>query len=82
MQSSFYTDKEVFIREVKKMFSNARIYNLPETIYVKAANELEEYINPYLDQLKDDQIKPERSVSGEKTAQKGQGVKKKIKKDK
>ncbi len=62
------------------MFTNARVYNLPETIYVKAANELEEYITPSLQSLKDDQMKNERSSSEEKVAIKGPGIKKKIKK--
>jgi len=83
LQAGHYVDKEVFVRDALRLFTNARIYNLPETIYVKAANELEEFVTPYLNSLKDDQNKNvERSVSSEKFPHKGPGVKKRIKKDK
>lgn len=81
VQSNYYTDKEMFIKDITRIFTNARIYNLPETIYVKAANELEEYIRPSLEALKDDQTRLERSNSEEKTPIKGPGIKKKIKKN-
>lgn len=61
---------------------------MPETIYVKAANELEEFISPYLAALKDDQSKQiERSYVGNKSAEKapqfkGSAGKKRAKKDK
>lgn len=35
------------------MFENARAYNQPETMYFKYANELEDYILPHLNALKD-----------------------------
>lgn len=83
LQANYYTDKDTFAKDVLRMFSNAKIYNLPETIYVKAANELEEFITPYLNSLKDDQTRSnERAASAEKAPQKGLGVKKRIKKDK
>lgn len=76
------------------MFQNSRLYNLPETIYCKAANELEEYITPFLQALKDDKADADgetgdddESSTGknysEKTNEKTKkvpGIKKKIKK--
>lgn len=35
------------------MFDNCRLYNQAETVYYKCANELEEYIRPQLEALKD-----------------------------
>lgn len=82
---NYYVDKETFVRDVLRLFSNARLYNLPETIYVKASNELEEFISPYLAALKDDQSRQlERSYSAgktsEKTSYKGSAGKQKAKK--
>ena len=37
-----------------RVFKNARDYNNVNTVYYKNANELEKYITPYLDQLKED----------------------------
>eukprot|EP00331_Platyophrya_macrostoma_P019097 CAMPEP_0176470454 /NCGR_PEP_ID=MMETSP0127-20121128/40463_1 /TAXON_ID=938130 /ORGANISM="Platyophrya macrostoma, Strain WH" /LENGTH=296 /DNA_ID=CAMNT_0017864747 /DNA_START=1 /DNA_END=891 /DNA_ORIENTATION=- len=54
LQQNYYTGKASFVTDVLKMFQNSRLYNLPETIYCKAANELEEYITPFLQALKDD----------------------------
>jgi len=87
LQANYYLDKEVFVKDVIRMFTNARVYNLPETIYVKASNELEEFITPYLAALKDDQSKlAERSFTGSKSAEKNparaSAGKKKSKKDK
>jgi len=87
LQSNYYNDKETFVKDILKIFVNARLYNLPETIYVKAANELEEFITPYLLALKDDKhegidkMNPEGRQS-EKTSKKLPGVKKKFKKEK
>ena len=82
VQASHYIDKESFLKDIAKIFANCRTYNLPETIYVKAANELEEFVTPYLNSLKDDQIRNAERERAEKTAHKGPGVKKRIKKDK
>jgi hypothetical protein len=83
LQANYYSDKEVFVKDMLRVFANAKVYNLPETIYVKAANELEEFVAPYLAALKDDQTRSyERNASAEKVPQKGLGVKKRIKKDK
>ncbi len=86
LQANYYLDKEVFVKDIIRMFTNARVYNLPETIYVKASNELEEFITPYLAALKDDQSKlAERSYTGSKSAEKAparaSAGKKKSKKD-
>ena len=35
------------------MFENCRLYNQPETVYYKCANELEEYLKPHLESLKE-----------------------------
>lgn len=51
-----YTDKEKFIGDVTRIFTNARYYNQAETIYYKCANELESFIQPYLHSLKDNVI--------------------------
>ena len=48
LSANQYTDKDNFIKDVKKIFTNAKTYNQPETIYYKSAKELEEYITPFL----------------------------------
>jgi histone acetyltransferase len=85
LQSNGYPDKDTFATDILKIFANARLYNLPETIYVKAANELEEFISPYLAALKDDRH-DDRVMSydgkvSEKGHKKGPSTKKKVKKD-
>ena len=87
LQANYYLDKDIFVKDILRLFANARLYNLAETIYVKAANELEEFIAPYLAALKDDQTKQiERSSIGMKSAEKapfkGSAGKKRIKNDK
>ena len=52
--SNYYHDKASFIKDIALIFENARIYNQPETIYYKAAYEMETFIRPYLDKLKED----------------------------
>jgi len=76
--------RETFSADILKIFANARVYNLPDTIYVKAANELEEFIAPYLLALKDDRHIGETEIKdSDKTVKKGvPGMKKKIKKEK
>lgn len=56
LQSNYYVDKETFISDVKRIFVNCRKYNQPGTIYYKAANDLEEYVEPQLESLKESQI--------------------------
>ncbi|KAL4509276.1 hypothetical protein ABPG72_018207 [Tetrahymena utriculariae] len=53
LQNNQYVDKDQFIKDVKRIFTNAKIYNQPDTIYYKAAKELEDFIEPYLNKLKD-----------------------------
>ena len=72
LTSNQYSTKDAFIKDVKKIFSNARTYNQPDTIYYRCANELEKYIQQFLNTLKD-----ERNASEE---QRVPGVSKKIKK--
>jgi histone acetyltransferase len=45
----------MFKRDVLRVFTNAREYNNVNTVYYKCANELEKYISPYLEQLKEDE---------------------------
>ena len=40
--------------DILRIFSNARSYNDTNTVYYKAAEDLERYIKPFLDQLRDD----------------------------
>lgn len=85
LHSNYYTDKEKFINDVKRIFTNARFYNQPETIYFKCANELESYILPYLHSLKDNVMwsDDESDLNQEKKNRvKAPGVKKKIMKTK
>ena len=42
------------MNDVIRVFKNARDYNNVNTVYYKNANELEKYIKPYLEQLKED----------------------------
>lgn len=86
MQSNIYNEKEKFINDVKRIFNNARFYNQPETIYYKCANELENFILPYLNSLKDnvnsnsdDESDPNQE---KKIRSKIPGIKKKIMKTK
>lgn len=47
-----YTTADMFIEEVYRMFSNCRRYNHQQTIYYKYANELEKFVTPKLQALK------------------------------
>ncbi|KAH9315350.1 hypothetical protein KI387_023977 [Taxus chinensis] len=44
----YYITLEMFIADVKRMFTNARTYNSPETIYFKCANRLETFFSSKL----------------------------------
>lgn len=39
----YYITLDMFVADVKRMFSNARTYNSPETIYYKCANKLDSF---------------------------------------
>lgn len=41
----YYVTFEMFFADVKRMFSNARTYNSPETIYFKCATRLENHFS-------------------------------------
>ena len=88
LQSNYYTDRNLFANDILKIFANARVYNLPDTIYVKASNELEGFITPYLLALKDDkheineEEEQEDMNESETTKTTKKIPKKKIKKDK
>jgi histone acetyltransferase len=49
-----YTNKKLFVADVNRIFTNARTYNVKNTIYYKYANELESYANEILVNLKDE----------------------------
>lgn len=90
LHSNYYTDKEKFIGDVKRIFSNARFYNQSETIYFKCANELENFILPYLHSLKDNIVPSDdesennnsNNNNERKMRLKAPGIKKKIMKTK
>ena len=48
-----YADQDAFCDDILRIFKNCRIYNQPETVYNKCANELEEYIKPHLQTLRE-----------------------------
>ena len=49
----YYTSKSSFQSDVLLIFSNAKHYNKPNTIYYKYAQNLEEYIQRYLEHMTD-----------------------------
>jgi len=61
------------------MFSNCRLYNQPETVYYKCANDLEDFITTHLNALNDgsfeinigDNKRPQQKGSRKKTVEKG-----------
>ena len=53
VESGKYKVKNIFEKDVRLIFSNARSYNKPGTIYYKFANTLENYIDEDLKKLKD-----------------------------
>ena len=40
---SYYVNRRLFQADMKRIFTNCRIYNSPETEYVALANKLESY---------------------------------------
>ena len=48
LEAGFYITLEIFQADVRRIFSNARIYNAADTIYAKLANKLEAYFDHYL----------------------------------
>jgi histone acetyltransferase len=51
LASSEYADKQAFVEDILKVCRNSRLYNQPETVYFKCANELEDYAKPHIDAL-------------------------------
>jgi hypothetical protein len=48
----YYDSREQFAADVMRIFTNAREFNPPQTIYCKYAKQLEEFIKPALSKLK------------------------------
>ena len=48
LRANYYCNKRLFIADLKRMFSNCRAYNAPETEYYNCANVLEKYVNAKL----------------------------------
>ena len=43
LKNSYYVSKHLFIADMKRMMSNCRIYNEPDTEYYRCANTLEKF---------------------------------------
>jgi len=48
LKANYYCNKRLFIADLKRMFSNCRAYNAPDTEYYNSANSLEKYVNSKL----------------------------------
>ena len=48
LKANYYCNKRLFIADFKRMFSNCRAYNSPDTEYYLCANLLEKYVNAKL----------------------------------
>ncbi len=48
-----YKTKEDFKNDIIKIFDNARTFNHESTFYYKNANELQDFVKPLLDRLRD-----------------------------
>jgi histone acetyltransferase len=53
LESGHYKSRETFIKDLKKIFSNAKVYNKPHTIYHKYAKDIENSIDDDIKNLKD-----------------------------
>lgn len=49
-----YASKADFETDLHLIFDNCKQYNQPETIYYKSATQLQTFIKPYMEKLKDD----------------------------
>ena len=65
------------------MFSNCRLYNQQETVYYRSSVELEDFIKPHLDKLKEgtEELGMESMISGDKV-RKTHPIKKRVEKRK
>ena len=73
LANSEYRDRESFCEDIMKIFRNCKIYNQPETVYFKCASELEDYITPHLNNLKEgktDALFSEKRLAGGKNKKK------------
>jgi histone acetyltransferase len=52
LDSGTYKNKEIFVSDLKKIFTNAKVYNKPNTIYHKYARDLENSIEDDIKRLK------------------------------
>ena len=43
LKKGYYIDKRLFLTDAKRIFTNCRFYNTPDTEYFKAANTLEKF---------------------------------------
>ena len=55
LNEGVYKSKDDFRVDITKIFDNARTYNQEETIYYKYANQLQNYVKPMLERLKEPQ---------------------------
>jgi len=53
LESGIYKTKEKFVKDLKKIFCNAKLYNKPHTIYHRYAKDIENCIEDDLKNLKD-----------------------------
>lgn len=56
------------------MCSNSRLYNQPETVYYKCANELEEYARPHIEALYKGELLLDKRASKTKSKDKKKKV--------
>lgn len=47
-RGTYYVALDIFVADVRRIFSNCRIYNAPESIYHKAGNNLEAVLDEFL----------------------------------
>ena len=45
LKAKHYSNKEIFIADLRLIFANCRGFNAPDTEYYKCADVLEEYVN-------------------------------------
>lgn len=77
--NNIYQNSTQFTKDVLKIFSNCRLYNQPQTVYYKCANELEEFITPHLNALNNGTLeitflenkRPQQKGNRKKTTEKG-----------
>jgi len=53
LDNAYYTHRDMFKKDIIRVFENARIYNAKETIYYKFAEILQSVAQPLLDKLKE-----------------------------